>query len=306
MPATSTQRNPSVVFTGIGQHKVVLTVIDGNGQTDTDSLFIEITGINTTAIAEDFEGSYPPAEWSVVSQGILSWTQTNAAGGYGQSPTSAYVDNFGVDGLGSYVDLRAPINLDSISGAMLYWDVAYTQYGGQYTDTMEVLISLDCGLTFSQLYRQGGQSLATAPDQTTAFTPNASQWRTDSLDLSAYQGNDKVVIAFRDIGHWGNNLYLDNININGTPIVGLETVPVEGYAQLAPNPVPLGSPVRLYSDQQDEFDIRIYNAEGKIVESHRLTAGGTFVPQLSSGVYFYELKSESLWKNGRMVVLGER
>ncbi len=305
-PATSALRNPTAAFTGIGQHKVVLTVTDGNGQTDTDSIFVEVTGINATSIAEDFEGAYPPNEWSVQAVGNLSWSQTAAAGGYGASATSVYVDNFGVDGQGSYVDLRAPVNLTNIAGAKLFWDVAYCQYGGQYTDTMEVLISLDCGATFSQLYRQGGLDLATAPNQSTAFTPAASEWRTDSLDLSAYQGNDKVIIAFRNIGHWGNNLYLDNININGTTLVGLEAVPQEGYAQLAPNPVPNGSQVRLVSDQSDEIDVRIYDAKGKVVLHRRMRAGEGFVPELSSGVYYYDLKGSMLWRRGRLVVLEGR
>lgn len=305
-PATSTQRNPTVAFSGIGQHKVVLTVTDGNGQYDTDSMFVEVTGINSVSIAEDFEGMYPPNEWSVQASGNLSWTQTGAAGGYGQSATSTFVNNFGVDGQGSYVDLRAPITLSNIADAKLYWDVAYCQYGGQYTDTMEVLISLDCGVTFSQLYRQGGLDLATAPNLTTAFTPSASEWRTDSLDLSAYQGNGQVIIAFRNIGHWGNNLYLDNINLNGTPVVGLETSPQEGYAQLAPNPVPNGSAVRLVSDQTEEIMVRVFNAQGKVIQHHNMMAGESFIPNLSSGVYFYDLKSSTLWHRGRLVILEGR
>ena len=38
---------------------------DGNGQSDTDSMFVEVTGINAVSIAEDFEGVYPPDEWSM-------------------------------------------------------------------------------------------------------------------------------------------------------------------------------------------------------------------------------------------------
>lgn len=305
-PTTSSMRNPSVTFTGLGLHKVILTVTDGNGQSDTDSIFIDVTGISTVAIAEDFEGIYPPNEWAVEASGNLSWTQTSTAGGYGLSPTSAYVDNFGVDGAGTYVDLIAPINLNNTADAMLYWDVAYAQYGGQYTDTMEILISLDCGATFSQLYRQGGLDLATAPNSTTSYTPAANEWRTDSLDLSSYQGNDKVLIAFRDIGHWGNNLYLDNINLSGTPIVGLEAEPQKGYAQLAPNPVPNGSPVRLISDLSDEFTVRVFDAKGKVILERKMEAGESFVPALSSGIYFYDLKGDAIWKRGRLVLLNAR
>ena len=75
------------------------------------------------------------------------------------------------------------------------------------------------------VYDKTGSTLATAPDQTTSFTPiDCSQWRSESVNLSAYVGKN-IELIFEDVGGWGNRLFLDNIQIQelGTPCPNAQT-----------------------------------------------------------------------------------
>ncbi|RMG91157.1 MAG: PKD domain-containing protein, partial [Chloroflexi bacterium] len=104
-------------------------------------------------------------------------------------------------------------DFSAVSNAVMTFDVAYARYDNNLSDTLGLYYSTDCGATFHQLWRKGGSQLATAPDNTNAFVPTASQWRTETVNLSLLNGEDYVQFAFINFSGWGNNLYLDNINI---------------------------------------------------------------------------------------------
>ena len=305
-PAASTQRNPSVLFNGLGVHEVVLTVTDANGQSDSDTMYVEVAGIQATQLAEDFEGVFPAPEWSQFASGNLNWSQNSLAGGFGNSANSVRCDNYNVNGQGSYVDLHAPVNFGQSSPGWLYWDVAYAQYGGQYTDTLEVLVSEDCGLSWTSLYREGGQSLATSPNQTTEFIPNAAQWRRDSVDLGPYQGKEQVIVAFRNQGNWGNVVYLDNINVDGAPLVGLEQAPVAASASIYPSPAVSGTPLRFQSSVPGEYSLKVYDLEGQVIWRGMLDSGADFQLDAASGIYLWEARGETLIQRGKLLLLQGR
>ena len=137
-----------------------------------------------------------------------SWSLSTAAGAFGNSSQSAYFNNFDIYSNGGKSDLRFFIDLSTPSLSKLKFDVAFAQYSTANSDTMVVLVSTDCGANFTQVYLKGGSDLATAPDNTNSYVPSSSEWRTDSIDLSSFAGNSQVIVAFRNIGHYGNNLYL--------------------------------------------------------------------------------------------------
>lgn len=306
-PASSNQMSQAVSFTGQGTHLVTLTVTDLIGQSSIDSLYIEVTGIANATLAEDFETVFPPNQWRQETSGSLSWSQETAAGGFGLSSSCTKADNFNVNATGTWADLRAPVNLQWLADGELTFDVAFAPYGGQYMDSLAVLVTTDCGVTFTQLYLKGGSTLATAPNQNTAFLPTASQWRTDTVDLSAYQGFDQVFVVFRNISNWGNIIYLDNIALDGTQLVGFEEEPVAGFAQLAPNPLVQGQPVKLVTDQKDEFNLNLWNTEGKLVhQAQGLINGDQVRTDLPAGIYFFDLRNGSIWNRGKIAIVSPR
>ncbi len=92
----------------------------------------------------------------------------------------------------------------------------YYDFGGQVlTDTLIILVSTNCGANFiDQIYVKGGAELATAPPTGAPFTPTATQWRTETVDLSNYDGQDNFSLTFVNFSGWGNRLFIDNINIS--------------------------------------------------------------------------------------------
>ncbi|MGH1336983.1 MAG: SBBP repeat-containing protein [Aureispira sp.] len=95
---------------------------------------------------------------------------------------------------------------------------AYQTYPNA-ADTMQVEVSSDCGVTWSTVWRKSGGTLETAGSNTARFLPpfTANDWRKDTADLSAYDNTADVLVKFTVISGFGNNLYLDDININSTP-----------------------------------------------------------------------------------------
>jgi len=307
-PVTSTQRNPAVTFSGEGAHWAVLTVTDALGQSGTDSVRVWLNGIEATAVSEAFEGAFPPAEWTTqgLNSGVGIWSKTNRAGGYGSSANSASADNFSIDIQGGYGDLRAFVNLQA-NAMELRFDVAYAPYGGQYSDTLEVLISPDCGVSFTSLYFQGGEALSTAPVYTAdVFVPTGEQWRTETLDMTPYAGLEGAMVVFRNHGNWGQMLYLDNVNVDGTPLSiedpGKDDL-LPQQADLYPNPVSLDGQFIVDALFAESFRIRFFDVQGKEVSYHAVQRGDRFSPGFKTpGVYFYRMESDTYMRSGVIVV----
>jgi len=108
-----------------------------------------------------------------------------------------------------------PLDLsDTTQGYALSFDVAYSIFNDRYTDTLAVVISLDCDSEYEAVYFKGGKRLATSRHEQTPFSPtSAAEWRTESVDLSMLSGESTVQIAFVNLSGYGNNLYLDNIKV---------------------------------------------------------------------------------------------
>ncbi len=307
-PATSMMRNPVVVFPGPGQYEVTLMVTDSSGISDSDTLTVTVEAyVAETAIQEGFENGFLPYNW-MTNAGSTggNWTLTSRAGAYGNSAHSAMFDNFNFDSQGDWSDIYAGWNLSSLTQDYLTFDVAYSRYGGQYSDTLEVRVSTDCGLTWNLLYRKGGDSLATAPSITdSVFVPEVSQWRTDSIDISAFSGESNVIVAFRNIGHWGQGMYIDNIMLNGSTGIGLH--PSTNPVSLYPNPVGAGSQLYISGETGTTYTFSIFNAEGKQIMLTQVAAGQSVsTAGLAPGNYFYRVFSDQCMQNGTLMVVPQR
>ena len=172
-------------------------------------------------LSETFEGaSYPPSGWSEFddTNDAVKWELTSAASGFGVGAQSVYFNNWSQNATGRKDEIRMPrFNGESYNSITLTFDVAYWSYTNQSEqDTLQVLVSTDCGATFTQVYSKGGATLSTvAGNSTSAFTPTSTQWRTDTVNLNSYIGQS-IILAFRNVARFGNNLYLDNISVNAT------------------------------------------------------------------------------------------
>ena len=295
-PSTSNLRNPSVLFTQPGNHLGILQITDGDGNTDSDTIEVTVNYFSLpNSISEGFEGTFVPSGWSIENPNSdAQWSLSSNAGGYGNSNKSAIFDNYNNDSQGNSDDLIMNLDPSSlITNSYLKFDVAYARWGSGYSDTLEILASTDCGATYQSLYLKGGTDLATSPDFQDYFTPNASQWRTDSIDLSTFTIVENLQIAFRNIGRYGNVLYLDNINLGNTTSLANQTIesPI-----IYPNPIRSGEQIAI--ELNGEFTYSLVDYKGAIILKGT-GAKKSFIQitdNISQGTYSIQIKTPSkIW-----------
>ena len=123
---------------------------------------------------------------------------------------SSVINNRTIDNTGKIDRLIRTLDLSNMDYAKLTFDVAYARFDAVKFDRLRVFVK-NCNGTEQLVYNKAGSQLATSPDQTTLFQPiNCNQWRTETVDLSAFVGKT-VQLIFEDVGGWGNQLFLDNI-----------------------------------------------------------------------------------------------
>jgi PKD repeat protein len=219
-PASSTAQSPSVVYNTPGTYSVQLVATNANGtDAETKTTYITVTGINNLPLQEGFVATtFPPTNWTTVDgNGDALFWKRSATVGF-NSTNSMFFDNYNDNSSGARDEMQTPkYDFTGFSSASLTFDVAYGVYDATYSDTLAVLVSTDCGVTFTQVYSKGGSTLATATGAFTAaiFSPTATQWRSETVNLNAFVGQSNVMVVFQNRGRWGQALYVDNINITG-------------------------------------------------------------------------------------------
>ena len=235
-PSSSTLPNPVVVYNTPGVYNATLTAVGPGGNTvNTQTNYITVTLGLTSNLQEGFEGNaFPPSGWVFNNPNAGAWSHATNAGGFGLTSKSIFYDNFHNDCGGKHVSILSPkISLANTANPQVSFDVAYAMYPG-YNDSLMVQISTDCGKTFSPVYVKTGSTLATMPNLTDSLLiPTATQWRKDTISLTPYIGSS-VMLSFENIGHYGQGLYLDNINIL-IPLA-VQQLSSEAHIDMFPNP----------------------------------------------------------------------
>jgi len=194
------------------------------------------TSILATAAfpSEGFEGtSFPPLGWTNSGSAATLWSRSIGVSGYGVGLASARANFYNV-GSGTGVLESATFDV-SMEGEQLAFDFAYATYGGE-VDRLLVYGSTDQGASYSLLMEMAGGTtgiLNTAGAQMSQFVPTATDWKSQQIPLPL--GVNRV--RFDAVTAYGNNLYLDNVQIfDGSDVVDL----VLDLSD-APDPVAVGS-----------------------------------------------------------------
>jgi len=182
----------------------------------------------------------------------------------------------------------------------LKFDYAYAKYSNDYPDSLEILITTDCGETWTSLWLKSGDDLATAPDYTAdLWVPAADQWKTDSIDLVGFLGEEKVAISFSNIGHYGQGIYLDNINIEGELYQSVDNELVQ--FSVFPNPSSQYISVILSDNKNRELTISLLNELGQEqAEKNISTIAGTQqtvsldIEHFPAGIYLIQLNENGM------------
>jgi len=220
-PSTSTVSSPTVTYNTPGSYSVQLIATNANGSsTYSVAAYINVTSPSTLPLVQDFQSAtYPPTNWYINDAGNdnIKWKLATTAG-YGSTQSTVF-DNWSDSITPTRDELKTFVNLSSFSSAKMTFYRSYSQtFAAPYVDTLQIGVSTNCGTSTTYPYLKGGSQLATATsaNSNAPFTPTATiQWAKDSIDLTPYVGQSNVMVAFINRGHYGDAIYLDNINITG-------------------------------------------------------------------------------------------
>ena len=280
--AIATVNLTNVTFTN-GPHTFTVytsnpVTVSGSGDLNTtnDTLRKTVTLVTTVTppVVEGFENTtFPPTGWAVVNpDNNITWARTTSAGS--GSGASAFVRNYAYANKGQTDDFVSPqVSYTNVDSVFLSFDVAaaaYSYAGSTFIplDTLEVLVTKDCGNTFTSVYKKWGADLQTVGDpnlsQNVEFIPaGKNQWRTEFIDLSGVgAANGPLQVYFRNKNNFQNNIYLDNINLR------TRTLPArlkqEGFLVL-PSPFTTQFTVWHYLTPTDLKFVSVYNSVGQLI-----------------------------------------
>ena len=291
----------SIVINTAGTVNVEVAVISSNLGIQTNltgpSSIIKVTAIIGAAQALPFSNifqsaAFPPPGWSSINAGTYGWKlATNAGAG---STRSARCQMYFI-GKGTNVYLHTPkIDLSTATNAStLKFDHAYAPYNTTDFDALRIEVSADCGETWSEIFYKQNLALATAPATTAEFTPTAAQWEANEIDLTDFNGQSEVIIRFIGESGYGNHLYIDNVNVSTT--VGTKELTLSQF-NLVPNPTRDYAEVRFGLETAQKIELRVYSAEGALVQSQLLG-------ELATGEHRVVMNANTLASGSYRVVL---
>ncbi len=297
-PATSTSSAPVVSWASPGTYSVSMQITTPNGNnTKIKTSYITVTGPGALPLNEGFQTTpFLPVNWTSnnIDNDAIYWTRSTAVGGFGTSTACAVFDNYNLDAAGTRDEMRTPkYNFTAVATASLTFDVAYSQFNATFSDTLELRLSTNCGATWTSIYLKGGTTLATAPNTTAFFTPTATQWRKEGINLSSYAGQGNVMIAFVNRGRYGQPIYVDNVNISFTNTAA----PVASYT--APNSTCVGNTIT-YTNTSTNATSYSWTFQGGSPATSTVT--NPSVTYSTAGVYSTTLTATSL--SGTNTIVG--
>lgn len=275
-----------------GNHILSISTSNPNGAADEDTsndmLSLDFIYYEpfATPVKEGFEGLFPPQGWDIVNEdGGSTWEKTTSASKTGSA--SVKIGNFGNQVVGQRDYLRAPtVNIAGVDSAFVSFQVAAATYTststqGNVWDTLQVLISTDCGQTYTSVYKKWGASLITRSSATrTAFTPGVNEWRHEEINLGRFIGQGEILVAFLNTNGNENDIYLDDINIR---TVTVNPNLKEAGFLVTPNPTSGLVSVQFYPHPEKLKSVSIYNAAGQKIRETIITG------EVASNIYNFDL-----------------
>lgn len=202
-----------------GDNVLTFEILKVNGVTDQGALnnviehVVTLFEIVSANISENFQDGIENMTISNID-GNKTWEIIDAADGT-SSNKALYMNYFKYENEGTEDWLLSQVmDFSSIPVAKLAFDYSHSRYPGS-NDRLKVLLTIDCGVTYQELFNKSGADLMTTSSTSTGnFTPaNNGDWESVAIDLSTYLGSTSIQVAFVGVNDYGNNIYIDNISL---------------------------------------------------------------------------------------------
>ncbi len=296
-----------------GSHKIIAYTSNPNGTADLNTLndkkdgsFRSISPLVAYPYTENFTvAGFPPSGCTYIGFNKYCFMSRSASvGGFGTGLGCLKMDNYtGSMNIAGQIDYFITPRIDfssAVSGVVLQFDVAYARYDNTSVDKLEVMISTDCGASWTSIYNKAGTTFTTAPNVTTAFTPSASQWKKESVPLSTYAGQPEIMLSFNSTSDFGNNFYIDNINLSN-PLSIKEN---SGSVNIEVFPNPSNGEITIKAGERIK-EIQVVNVIGSQILNLKPQNENTLALDLSAqaeGAYFIKIKTDSGFSTKKIII----
>lgn len=224
LPGTSdtVALNPIKVIRGSNNFKVftadpfsAIATGDENTANDTISKIFIVNTIVEAPLKEGFESTqFAPLNWQIINpDGRATWARKSPGS---KSEFSAFMDNFSEDFKGAKDSLKSPfVKVGGADSVIISFDLAHKNYAAA-SDELKVVVSTNCGNSFLPVFDKRGSDLATAGSSDSAYIkPVEADWKTQRIALdSTFASAGNIIVAFENTSDYGNNIFIDNINIS--------------------------------------------------------------------------------------------
>lgn len=274
-PATSVDSNPTIYYNTAGIYDVTLIASNATGSdTFTRAGFVRVNGtsgnntpvLTTFALPSDFPGT---GGWvKNFDANTVTWEHFPTAGVNGTtgcikmnnwSNTAGQIDEYITPGY----------DISNLISVKLRFYVAHAERNSTTADLLRIFTSPNCGETWTPTsYQKSGSTLATITNfvSNTGFTPTATQWRRDSINLNGISPRTNVRLKFQNTSDRGNNTYIDEFEIIGTPNNADEIDEVTTGFGLYPNPTTGSTTVQFKINSTQRVRINVLDMAGRLVQ----------------------------------------
>jgi len=313
-------QNPVVKFNG-DNFDVTLTATNSNGSMEATEYNFIASGGAPLPFYEDFEnGNAEDKGWMIENEDdLITWKSYDIDGN--GSNKAMGIDFHNYTNFEARDRLISPIinlDLNYVTESTLHFQHAYSQYYSAYTDSLIVLISTDCGDSWTRLMAKGEDgngSFATHELTTDNFIPATAEdwcgagWGSDcySVDLSDYMGFNSVKIAFESFNMRGNYLYIDNVEVDFS--IGIEEKPSENLNSFSISPNPNNGAFALSGfKDMEQAKVEIFDPLGRLVyiEQHlELSSESTMniaLDNLTHGVYLVKISNNNTSYSQKFII----
>jgi PKD repeat protein len=245
-PSTATTTTVNVTYANPGSYPVALKVTNPLGS---DSTYISgyiKSGGSPLPFTETFEtNSSTLNAWLVDNPDMDSTWRLANTGGTLPGNASACIPFYNMNNLATRDGLISPpLDFKGYQNVSLTFKHAYSGYPSNATDSLVIWVSTNCGNTWTRVKsigEDGSENFITEPASFNEFLPlTSNEWCSSNcitVNLSAFDGMSNVKIKFEGYNSFGNNLYIDNINVTGSALKPVTKFGVPSSTVCAGTPV---------------------------------------------------------------------
>ena len=314
-PGSDTEIDLSAIdvnSTGREELHVWITPLEGEYDTFNNHNVLRWTqlpklSLGPDGFTENFENGINPDTWTVENpDGNITWDTLGVLQADGEQGIAAWMDFRDYTEIASqHDDLLTPLLYDqstsvTFSTINLSFDLFYRKKtNNDYTkDTLAIFLNQFCGSfdeTYSEVFRQGGDSLYTVTDGASSALPlSTSEWRHVDLSIPLVNGDAPYFyFTFEGINRRGNNLLIDNVNISLDQGVGINE---QKAPEISLYPNPASDSFTLISEGiEDAKTLDIFDVFGRKISEYKIKSSNRFdISSLAKGIYLVRVN----WKEG--------